>query len=143
MQQGKVNWLNRTGGEKLDLNLFENKEKGGSSFIDKFLEELKNALKKFENKNQNNIPENNVLEEYNLYEKKKIFLDNKSWKGNDFAWVTDEKSVCISEHGDGGPYFLSETDLPPNVKVGEVYEKINGEYVYNDEVTKELNSITN
>lgn len=91
----------------------------------------------------NNIPENNVLEEYNLYEKKKIFLDNKSWKGNDFAWITDEKSVCISEHGDGGPYAIFETDLPPNVKVGEVYEKINGKYVYNAEVTKELNRITN
>lgn len=126
----------------MDLNLFENKGKDNSSFIDKFLEELKNALKKFENKNQNNIPENNVLEEYNLYEKKKIFLDNKSRKGNDFAWITDENSVCISENGDGGPYFLSETDLPANVKVGEVYEKINGEYVYNEDVTKELNSIT-
>lgn len=142
MQQEKVNWLNRTGGGKLDLNLFENRGKDNSSFIDKFLEELKNALKKFENKNQNNIPANNVLEEYNLYEKKKIFLDNKSRKGNDFAWITDENSACISEHGDGGPYFLAETDLPTNVKVGEVYEKINGEYVYNEDVTKELNSIT-
>ena len=132
----------------MDLNLFENRENGNSSFIDKFLEELKNALKKFENKNQSNIPENNnmqdkIMEEYNLYEKRKIFLDNKSRKGNNFAWVTDEKSACISEHGDGGPYFLSETDLPPNVKVGEVYEKINGEYVYNEEVTKELNNIIN
>ena len=125
----------------MDLNLFENREKDNSSFIDNFLEELKNALKKFENKNQNDILENNVLEEYNLYEKKKIFLDNKSWKGNDFAWITDEKSVCISEHGGGGPYAISEIDLPPDVKVGEVYEKINGKYVYNDDVTRELNSI--
>ena len=127
----------------MNLNLFENREKDNNSFIDKFLEELKSALKKFENKNQNNIQENNVLEEYNLFEKKKIFLDNKSRRGNDFAWITDENSACISEHGDGGPYFLAETDLPPNVKVGEVYEKINGEYVYNAEVTKELNRITN
>ena len=132
----------------MDLNLFENREKGDRSFIDKFIEELKNVLKKFENKNQSNIPENNnmqdkIMEKYNLYEKRKIFLDNKSRKGNNFAWVTDENSACISEHGDGGPYFLSETDLPPNVKVGEVYEKINGEYVYNEEVTKELNNIIN
>ena len=132
----------------MDLNLFENREKGDSSFIDKFIEELKNVLKKFENKNQSNIPENNnmqdkIMEKYNLYEKRKIFLDNKSRKGNDFAWVTDENSACISENGDGGPYFLSETDLPQNVKVGEVYEKINGEYVYNEEITKELNNITN
>ena len=125
----------------MDLNLFENRERDNSSFIDNFLDELKNALKKFENKNQNDILENNVLEEYNLYEKKKIFLDNKSWKGNDFAWITDEKSVCISEHGGGGPYAISEIDLPPDVKVGEVYEKINGKYVYNDDVTRELNSI--
>ena len=131
----------------MDLNLFENREKGSNSFIDKFLEELKNVLTKFENKNQSNIPENNVaennvLEEYNLYEKKKIFLDNKSRNGNDFAWIMDEKSVCISEHGDGGPYSISEVDLPQNIKVGEVYEKINGEYVYNAYVTKELNNIT-
>ncbi len=138
----------------MDLNLFENREKNNNSFIDKFLEELKNVLNNFESKKQNNdiqnsniqqnnTKEKNVLDEYNLFEKRKIFLDNKSRKGNDFAWVTDEKSACISEHGDGGPYFLSETDLPQNVKVGEVYEKINGKYVYNDEVTKELNRITN
>ena len=77
-----------------------------------------------------------------MFEKKKVFLDNKSRRDNDFAWITDENSACISENGDGGPYFISETDLPPNVKVGEVYEKINGKYVYNDEVTKELNDIT-
>ena len=131
----------------MDLNLFENRGKGNNSFIDKFLEELKNKLNNFENKKQNNdiqnsnIQEKNVLDEYNLFEKRKLFLDNKSWKGNDFAWITDEKSVCISEHGGGGPYAISETELPQNVKVGEVYEKINGKYVYNDEVTKELNSI--
>lgn len=126
----------------MDLNLFENRERNDNNFIDKFLEELKNMLRKFENKNQNNIQENDVLKEYNLFEKKKVFLDNKSRRGNDFAWITDENSACISENGDGGPYFISETDLPPNVKVGEVYEKINGKYVYNDEVTKELNDIT-
>lgn len=126
----------------MDLNLFENRERNNNNFIDKFLEELKNMLRKFENKNQNNIQENDVLKGYNLFEKKKVFLDNKSRRDNDFAWITDENSACISENGDGGPYFISETDLPPNVKVGEVYEKINGKYVYNDEVTKELNDIT-
>lgn len=126
----------------MDLNLFENREKDNNRFIDKFLEELKNTLKKFESKNQNNIPENNVLDEYNLFEKKKTFLDNKSRRGNDFAWITDENSVCISEHGDGGPYSISEIDLPQNVKVGEVYEKINGKYVYNANITNELNDIT-
>ena len=54
----------------------------------------------------------------------------------------DENSVCISEHGDGGPYSISEVDLPKNIKAGEVYEKINGQYVYNADVTKELNNIT-
>lgn len=127
----------------MNLNLFEDRGKSDNSLIDKFLEELKNALKKFDNKNQNDIKDNNVLEGYNLFEKRKVFLDNQSWKGNDFAWITDEKSVCISEHGGGGPYAISETDLPQNVKVGEVYEKINGKYVYNDEITRELNNITN
>jgi len=66
----------------LDLNLFENRERNNNNFIDKFLEELKNMLRKFENKNQNNIQENDVLKEYNLFEKKKVFLDNKSRRDN-------------------------------------------------------------
>ena len=127
----------------MDLNLFENREKNNNSFIDKFLEELKNVLNNFESKKQNNDIQNSNIQQNNTKEKNVLDEYNKSRKGNDFAWVTDEKSACISEHGDGGPYFLSETDLPQNVKVGEVYEKINGKYVYNDEVTKELNRITN
>ena len=87
--------------------------------------------------------ENNVLEEYNLYEKKKIYLDNKSKRGNDLAWVMDDNSVCISEHGDGGPYFMDEINLPRNAKVGEVYEKIDGKYVYNEKITEEINKIEN
>ena len=127
----------------MDLNLFEGREKETNSFVNTLLNELKNVFNKLENNNhQNNVAEDKVLEEYNLYEKKKIFLDNKSRKGNDLAWVTDENSVCVSEHGDSGEYFLSETDLPPNVKVGEVYEKIDGKYIYNEEITKGLKNIT-
>jgi len=124
----------------LNLNLFENRQKDNNNFIGKFLEELKKALNNLETKN--NTQENNILEEYNLYEKRKIFLDNKSRKGNELAWIMDEKSACISEHGDGGPYPIEEKDLPQNVKVGEVYEKVNGTYVYNPNITKELNDIT-
>ncbi len=85
--------------------------------------------------------ENNILEEYNLYEAKKIFLDNKSWKGNDLAWIMDDKSVCLSEHGDGGPYFINEIDLPKDAKTGEVYEKIYGKFIFNAAITEELNKI--
>ena len=60
--------------------------------------------------------ENNDLEEYNLYEKRKIFLDNKSRNGNKIAWIIDENSVYISENGDGGIYFISEIDLPKDIK---------------------------
>ena len=81
------------------------------------------------------------MDEYNVYEKKKIFLDNKSKNGNEFAWVMDEKSVCISEHGDGGPFFINEFDIPNNAKVGDVYEKIDGEYVYNPDITAKLKEI--
>ena len=98
-----------------------------------------------EKKNISNEPnlneKNDVVEEYNLYETRKIFLDNKSWKGNDFAWIMDDKSVCLSEHGDGGPYSITDIDLPKNAKVGEVYEKIDGKYVYNAEITEEINKI--
>lgn len=130
----------------MELNLFNNKEidnNKNNDFINTFIEELKNALKNIMNEGKNMKKEDNVLEEYNLYEKRKIFLDNKSWKGNDFAWVIDDKSVCLSEHGDGGPYFISEIDLPEEAKAGEVYEKIDGKYVYNSEVTEEINKIEN
>lgn len=124
----------------MDLNLFDNK-KNENSFIDKFMEELKNALEDTVGKMQSKKENNNVLDEYNRYERQKIFLDNKSRKGNDLAWVMDDKSVCLSEHGDGGPFFISEIDLPQNAKVGEVYEKIDNKYVYNPDITMELNKI--
>jgi len=124
----------------LDLNLFENRNKE-NNFIDKFMEELKNALEDTVGKMQNKKENNNVLDEYNRYERQKIFLDNKSRKGNDLAWVMDNKSVCLSEHGDGGPYAIDEINLPQNAKVGEVYEKVNGEYIYNPDITTELKGI--
>ena len=124
----------------MDLNLFK-KINTEDNFISEFIEELKNALENTINKKQNRKEENNVIDEYNRYERKKIFLDNKSKKRNDFAWVMDENSVCISEHGDGGPLFINEIDLPNNAKVGEVYEKVNGEYVYNSEITIQLKKI--
>lgn len=140
----------------MDLNLFNNREINNNKkndFINTFIEELKNALKNIMNEgigmnqkesisNESNLNnENDVLEGYNLYETKKVFLDNKSWKGNDLAWVIDNKSVCLSEHGDGGPYFISEIDLPKDAKAGEVYEKIDGKYVYNAAITEEINKI--
>ena len=53
----------------------------------------------------------------------------------------DDKSVCLSEHGDGGPYFINEIDLPKDAKTGEVYEKIDGKFIYNATITEELNKI--
>ena len=139
MQQEKANQPNK-GGKILDLNLFDNK-RNENSFIDKFMEELKSALKNTIIEKQNRKQTNNELDQYNIYEKKKIFLDNKSRNSNDLAWVMDNNSVCISEHGDGGPFFISEIDLPQNAKVGEVYEKIDNKYVYNPDITMELNKI--
>ncbi len=104
----------------MNLNLFENREKDNSSFIEKFIQELKNTLTNLsDNKytNNQNLQENNIDESYDLYEKRKVFLDNKSRHGNDLAWITDEKSACISEHGDGGSYFINELDLPQNAKI--------------------------
>lgn len=124
----------------MDLNLFENR-KTEDNFISKFIEELKESLENTLCKKQNSNEESNVMEEYNRYERRKIFLDNKSKNGNEFAWVMDEKSVCISEHGDGGPFFINEFDIPNNAKVGDVYEKIDGEYVYNPDITAKLKEI--
>lgn len=124
----------------MDLNLFDNK-KNENSFIDKFMEELKSALNNTISEKQNRKETNNGLDQYNIYEKKKIFLDNKSRNSNDLAWVMDNNSVCISEHGDGGPYAVAEINLPQNAKVGEVYEKIDNKYVYNPNITMELNKI--
>lgn len=124
----------------MNLNLFENR-KTEDNFINKFIEELKNALENTISQNHNKKENDNFMDEYNRYERRKIFLDNKSKDGNEFAWVMDESSVCISENGDGGPFFINEFDIPNNAKVGDVYEKINGEYVYNPDITAKLKEI--
>ena len=124
----------------MNLGLFENR-KINNDFTSKFIEELKNALKNMMDEGRNMNEKNNDLEEYNLYEKKKNFLDNKSRRGNDLVWVMDEHSDCISENGDGGPFSISEIDLPSNAKVGEVYEKVDGKYIYNDDITIKLKEI--
>ena len=147
----------------MNLNLFEDRNNNGN-FVEKFIEELKNSLEKMTKRDKNTATEqvkeenttdkyiekedrksqntesekmpdeNNDLEEYNL-------LDNKSRKGNDLAWITDENSVYISEYGDGGIHFISETDLPDNAKAGEVYQKIDGKYVIDSSLTEEINSL--
>lgn len=124
----------------MNLNLFENR-KTEDNFINKFIKELKNALENTISKNHNKKENDNFMDEYNRYERRKIFLDNKSKDGNEFAWVMDESSVCISENGDGGPFFINEFDIPNNAKVGDVYEKIDGEYVYNPDITAKLKEI--
>ena len=126
----------------MDLNLFDRKnDNSKNNFIKDFIEELKNALENTMNKRQNKNEENNIMEEYDRYERRKVFLDNKSWNGNSFAWVMDEGSVCISEHGEGGLYAISDIDLPKNAKIGEVYEKIDGKYTYNYDITAKLKEI--
>lgn len=120
----------------LDLNLFDNRKKE-DSFIGNFINELKNALENRTNKNK----EKNVINEYNIFERKKIFLDNRSRKGNELVWIMDDNSVCISENGDGGAISINEVNLPTNAKIGEVYEKVNGKYIYNKNITAELKEI--
>ena len=120
----------------LDLNIFDNRKKE-DSFIGNFINELKNALENRTNKNK----EKNIINEYNIFERKKIFLDNRSRKGNELVWIMDDNSVCISENGDGGAISINEVDLPTNAKIGEVYEKINGKYIYNKNITAELKEI--
>lgn len=141
-----------------DRNVDNNFSNKNSELINSFLDELRNLLKKFMaggkdmNEKANNLSvahdkneDDKVLEEYNLYEKRKIYLDNKSRRGNDLAWMLDDTTVCISEEGDGGPYGIEELNLvlPKNAKAGEVYENVNGKYVYNDEITKAVNAIEN
>lgn len=57
----------------MDLNLFENR-KTEDNFINKFIEELKSAIHNTKNENKNRNEKSNVLDEYNIYEKKKIFF---------------------------------------------------------------------
>lgn len=128
----------------MDLNL-SNYKKITNKFADNMIKELAEALKsKLNEGNKMSVSKNsNIEKEYNLYEKRKIFLDNKSRNGNGLAWIMDEQSVCLSEHGDGGAYFISEINLPKNVKIGQVYEKINDKYILNTSLTNELNKISN
>ena len=99
----------------MNLNLFEDR-KNNNSFIDNFIEDFKNVLEKNVKRDDIIKNTNNDLEDYNLFEKRKIFLDNKTRNGNDLAWITDENSVYVSENGDGGTFFISQINLPKNVK---------------------------
>jgi hypothetical protein len=120
----------------LNLDLFGNKRNNSD-----LAKELINVLKNVMNEARNMKEVNNELDEYNLYEKRKIFLDNKSRKGNELAWIMDDNSVCISQEGEGGPISVNEINLPKDRKVGEVYEKIEGQYIYNSNITEEIKKI--
>lgn len=129
----------------MDLNFFRDRNVTNKNFennsTNSFIDELSKALKNMININENKNNQTNEIDEYSLYEKKKIFLDNKTRKGNDLAWIMDDNSVCMSENGDGGPVSIDEVDLPVYSKVGEVYEKVDGRYVYNSEITRAVDAI--
>lgn len=124
----------------LDLNLFEH-DRIKKRYIDSAISKIKRILKNVQNERKDMTDKDNILDEFIIYEKKKLFLDNKSRRGNDLAWVMDENSVCVSEAGDGGPMSINDITLPTDIKIGEVYEKINGSYVYNEEITETLSKI--
>lgn len=129
----------------MDLNFFRDRNvtnrNSENNSINSFIDELSKALKNMININENKNNQTNEIDEYALYEKKKIFLDNKTRNGNDLAWIMDDNSVCVSENGDGGPVSIDEVDLPVDRKVGEVYEKVDGRYVYNSEITRAVDAI--
>ncbi len=129
----------------MDLNFFRDRNVTNKNFennsINTFIDELSKALKNMININENKNNQTNEIDEYALYEKKKIFLDNKTRNGNDLAWIMDDNSVCVSESGDGGPVSIDEVDLPVDRKAGEVYEKVDGRYVYNSEITRAVDAI--
>ena len=138
----------------MNLDLFNNNANTNDNFITKFIEELKEALENIISivkkedtdiefaDDEENAEEMTVYESYDLYEKRKVYLDNISHNGNDLAWITDENSVCISRHGDYGVISADEIELLKNAKVGEVYEKIDGKYVLNMDLTIAINNIT-
>lgn len=129
----------------MDLNFFRDRNVTNKNFennsINSFIDELSKALKNMININENKNNQTKEIDEYALYEKKKIFLDNKTRNGNDLAWIMDDNSVCVSENGDGGPVSIDEVDLPVDRKAGEVYEKVDGRYVYNSEITRAVDAI--
>lgn len=121
----------------MKLDLFEGKIKE-DNFLNQFINELKNVLE-HEICNKEKMEERcNEMDEYNIYERKKIFLDNQSRKGNELVWIMDENSICLSENSDGEATSISKIELPKNAKAGEVYENVNGKYILNSDLTNEL-----
>ncbi len=124
----------------MKLDLFEGKFKE-DNFLNQFINELKNVLE-HEICNKEKMGERcKEMDEYNIYERKKIFLDNQSRNGNELVWIMDENSICLSKNGDGGATSISKIELPKNSKAGEVYENINGKYILNFDLTNELKKI--
>lgn len=124
----------------MGLNIFSDTEqkKNADYISSKLLGMLKKNVKKEEKEAKEELYD---MDEYNRYERKKVFLDNKSRNGNELVWVTDDNSVCVSKNGDGGAFSKEEVNLPSDVKIGGVYEKIGGEFVYNLKLTEALKNV--
>lgn len=79
--------------------------------LQEFINNSKNGL--------NNNDEKNISDEYDLYEKRQIFLDNVNVKsGNEILWIRDKDTVCVSKDRDNRTYNIKEIEnLPQNSKV--------------------------
>ena len=74
----------------MELNLFDNK-KDSNGFVNKFIEELKDALENMIDEGKNMKETNNDLNEYNLYEERKILLETKDYLPERLYWIPLEK----------------------------------------------------
>lgn len=125
----------------MDLNIFDKGYDDAGTLMKGYIGDLKKLLK--ENiANREKIEREEAARGYDLYETQQIFLDNITRRGNPLAWVMDKDCVCISKDGGGGPYGIEEIeDLPKNLTIGGVYEKIDGKYVHNFEITAKLREV--
>ena len=67
----------------MDLNIFERNNNNSNGFIKEFIRDLKNMMDEGKGMNEND----KVLEEYNLYERRKMKMEREHTKALDFEAV--------------------------------------------------------
>ena len=71
----------------MDLNIFERNNNNSNGFIKEFIRDLKNALKNMMDEGKGMNENDKVLEEYNLYERRKMKMEREHTKVLDFEAV--------------------------------------------------------
>ena len=125
----------------------------------KFIEELTETLKKFNNE-ETNIEDVKLTEdeEWEFYKEKRDFLHSlfekelSNLEKGEIYIVTDKyendienNRYKVTQYKNNAEYkyVTFSKNLPKNIKIGDVVRKVDGKYMYDEEATRYINDTIN